>query len=102
MYSGFDASDSGRIHEYFGRSVEGLKNEEEYYRGAEENTERSCEIARSGRCIFISIATVASVDLLLAVPKPKRVRQSERNDSESGPNDPGNAGGPGNAGTGGA
>ena len=91
LYSGFDASDSNRIHEYFGESVKGLKNAEEYYRRAEENIERSCEIARSDRRMFINVAAVVSVGLFLAVPKPKRAERSERNDSESGPNDSGNA-----------
>ena len=81
---------------------QGLKNEEEYYRRAEENIERSCEIARSDRRMFINVAAVVSVGLFLAVPKPKRAERSERNDSESGPNDSGNAENSGNAETGGA
>ena len=83
LYSGFDASDSERIHDYFGKSVEGLKNEEEYYRRAEENIERSCEIARSDRRMFINVAAVVSVGLFLAVPKPKKAERPEQNDSES-------------------
>ena len=82
---------SERIWDFLGKSVEGLKDAEEYYRRVEERIDRSCEIARSDRRMFINVAAVVSVGLFLAVPKPKRAERSERNDSESGPNDSGNA-----------
>ena len=91
LLTGFDAPDSEQIWDFLGKSVEGLKDAEEYYRRVEERIDRSCEIARSDRRMFINVAAVVSVGLFLVVPKPKRAERSERNDSESGPNDSGNA-----------
>ena len=91
LYSDFDAPDSERIWDFLGESVKDSKDAEEYYRRVEERIDRSCEIARSDRRMFINVAAVVSVGLFLAVPKPKRAERSERNDSESGPNDSGNA-----------
>lgn len=88
---------SERIREYFGKSVEGLKNEEEYYRRAEENIEHSRRIVRSDRRMFISVTAVVLIGLFLTVPKPKRMERSERNGSELGSNDSGDAEDSGNA-----
>ena len=91
LLTGFDAPDSERIWDFLGESVKDSKDAEEYYRRVEERIDRSCEIARSDRRMFINVAAVVSVGLFLVVPKPKRAERSERNDSESGPNDSGNA-----------
>ena len=91
LLTGFDAPDSERIWDFLGESVKDSKDAEEYYRRVEERIDRSCEIARSDRRMFINVAAVVSVGLFLAVPKPKRAERSELNDSESGPNDSGNA-----------
>ena len=91
LLTGFDAPDSERIWDFLGESVKDSKDAEEYYRRVEERIDRSCEIARSDRRMFINVAAVVSVGLFLAVPKPKRAERSARNDSESGPNDSGNA-----------
>ena len=91
LLTGFDAPDSERIWDFLGESVKDSKDAEEYYRRVEERIDRSCEIARSDRRMFINVAAVVSVGLFLAVPKPKKAERSERNDSQSGPNDSGNA-----------
>ena len=83
LLTGFDAPDSEQIWDFLGESVKDSKNADEYYRRVEERIERSCEIARSDRRMFINVAAVVSVGLFLAVPKPKKAERPEQNDSES-------------------